>query len=114
MREWKCTRCQDQINILVPDSERKFVIDGEHIFCGPTCRSAYKQHIPIDPVRKKQNRLKRDNKKKTLKNGKKKEAFYKCFNCENVLSYMTWDKVCPECKKIDGINLNNIKIFKVI
>ena len=70
MREWKCSRCQDPINILVPDSERKFVIEGDNIFCGPTCRSAYKQHIPVCPIRKKQNRLKREKTRKKLQQKK--------------------------------------------
>ena len=110
MREWKCSRCQDPINILVPDSERKFVIEGDKIFCGPTCRSAYKQHIPVCPIRKKQNRLKRENKKKTTV---KKETFYKCFTCENTFGFMTWDKLCPDCKKVEGYIPGNIRLFKV-
>lgn len=98
MREWKCCRCGDPINILVPDNERKFEIDGDKIFCGLTCKSAYKRFIPKNLARKKISHLK----KVGPKNSKgKSKPLYKCFKCDNTTHNLTWNRLCPICRDKD-------------
>ena len=46
-REWCCERCKDPINIFVPDTEKVYVLDGDKIFCGVHCRSAFREYIPV-------------------------------------------------------------------
>lgn len=110
-REWKCKRCNDDINILVPDEERKFVIDGEYIFCGKSCLQMHNHYIPVDPVRKKQNQLKKNKPKKNKRLLSK--PLYKCFNCETTLERLPWNNLCPECSKNPDANMYNIRMFKI-
>ena len=97
-RNWCCVRCDEPINIFVPDNERKFIIDGDKIFCGPTCKSAYKQFIPKDLSRKKISQLKKVGPKDSK--GKSK-PLYKCFKCDNTTHYLTWDRLCTICRDKD-------------
>lgn len=94
-REWKCFRCQDKINIFVRDEDRKFIIEGDKIFCSKTCCSYAKQYIPVDPIKKKINDFKKKGSSAKIK--KQKEPLFKCFNCEQVYGFLTWDKLCPNC-----------------
>lgn len=117
-REWCCKRCKEPINIFVPDSERKFVIDGENLFCGKTCKSAYKQHIPIDPARKKLNQLKKHGPKKLKE---KSKPLYKCFKCEHTTHFMTWNKLCSRCEdkmydevgSISNVEKSQIRLYQI-
>lgn len=95
-REWKCFRCQDPINIFVSDEDKKYIIEGDKIFCSKHCCSYAKQHIPVDPVKKKINDFKKKGSSKKIK--QIKEPLFKCFRCDRVRSYMTWDKLCGHCK----------------
>lgn len=93
-RVWECKRCLEPINIHVPDEDRKFLIEGGDIFCGVTCKNAYKQHIPL--------RLNRDNKpvkraKQKKKEEKKQKVIFKCFSCNKERDYLPFDKLCPSC-----------------
>ena len=95
-REWKCSRCQDPINIFVSDYDKKYIIEGGKIFCSNHCCSYAKQHIPVDPVKKKINDFKKKGSSKKIK--KLKEPLFKCFRCDRVQGYMTWDKLCSSCR----------------
>ena len=97
-RNWCCVRCDEPINIFVPDNERKFIIDGDKIFCGPTCKSAYKQFIPKDLARKKISQLKKVGPKDSKS---KSKPLYKCFKCDNTTHYLTWDRLCTICRDKD-------------
>ena len=92
-REWKCKRCECEINIHVPDAERTFVIDGENIFCGKICLSAYKAYVPV-----RLSRTKAPVKAKKKTHQKKENAIFKCFHCTSEFNYMTFDKLCPRCR----------------
>ena len=95
-REWKCSRCQDPINIFVSDEDKKYIIEGDKIFCSKHCCSYAKQYIPVDPVKKKINDFKKKGSSKKIK--KIKEPLFKCFRCDHVQGYMTWDKLCSSCR----------------
>ena len=95
-REWKCFRCQDPINIFVSDEDKKYIIEGDKIFCSKHCCSYAKQYIPVDPVKKKINDFKKKGSSKKIK--KIKEPLFKCFRCDHVQGYMTWDKLCSSCR----------------
>lgn len=95
-REWKCFRCQDPINIFVDDKDKKYIIEGDKIFCSKHCCSYAKQYIPVDPVKKKINDFKKKGSSKKIK--KIKEPLFKCFRCDHVQGYMTWDKLCSSCR----------------
>ena len=95
-REWKCFRCQDPINIFVSDEDKKYIIEGDKIFCSKHCCSYAKQYIPVDPVKKKINDFKKKGSSKKIK--KFKEPLFKCFRCDHVQGYMTWDKLCSSCR----------------
>ena len=104
MREWKCARCLEQINIFVPDSEKKYIIDGDKIFCSKTCCSAHKQFIPL--------KLSKDGRPSKYKKGKskpKKESIFKCFHCNEEWTFLTWDKLCHGCRDKMS-NQNQIRI----
>lgn len=93
-RKWECKRCCDPINILVQDDKRKFVIDGENIFCGRHCMMAYREHIPVK-LAKNKSAVKY---KKASNKKEKDSSIFKCFSCNSEYNYMTWDKFCPECR----------------
>lgn len=99
-REWYCERCKDPINIFVPDTEKRYVLDGDKIFCGTHCRSAYRNYIPV--------KLSRDgtaSKYKKVKHQQKETVKFKCFHCGNETTYMTHDKLCNRCApQMVGIN----------
>ena len=86
-REWKCFRCQDPINIFVDDKDKKYIIEGDKIFCSNHCCSYAKQHIPVDPVKKKINDFKKKGSSKKIK--KIKEPLFKCFRCDRVRGNLT-------------------------
>ena len=96
-RKWECHRCKDPINILAPDSEKRYVIDGDKIFCCKRCKMEHAAYIPVDPARKKLNVSKKH------RSQKHKEAWrtpiFKCFNCEHETNIMTHDKLCPRCAR---------------
>jgi len=92
-REWCCERCKDAINIFVPDHEKKYVIDGDKIFCGTHCRQAYRDYIPV-----KLARGGGPSKYKKVKHQQKEAAKFKCFHCNRESNFMTWDKLCSYCR----------------
>ena len=116
-REWKCFRCQDKIDIFVSDQDKKYVIEGDKIFCSKHCCSYAKQHIPVDPVKKKINNFKKNGSSKKIK--KIKEPLFKCFRCERVQGYLTWDKFCGHCKndvsssELTNDYLSSIRLHKI-
>lgn len=95
-REWVCSRCKDPINIFVEDKDKKYIIEGDKIFCSKHCCSYAKQHIPVDPVKKKINDFKKKGSSKKIK--KSKEPLFKCFKCERVRGHLTWNKLCSYCE----------------
>ncbi len=99
-REWCCERCKDPINIFVPDTERKYVLDGDKIFCGTHCRSAYRDYIPV-----KLSRTGNAVKYKKAKQQQKETVIFKCFHCGNETTFMTFNKLCNRCApEMAGIN----------
>ena len=92
-REWCCERCKDPINIFVPDTEKVYVLDGDKIFCGVHCRSAYREYIPVK-LAKTGGAVKY----KKQKQMKKESAKFKCFHCNKESNFMTWDKLCSYCR----------------
>lgn len=111
-REWKCKRCEEPINILVLDSERKFKIDGENIFCGIQCLKAFKSYIPVS-LAKVKTKEKRSPKLKKIT----RKSEYKCFNCGKIYSNLTWNKMCSVCfsseKDLTNEKLSNIRLSKL-
>ena len=102
-REWCCERCKDPINIFVPDTEKKYVLDGDQIFCGIHCRSAYKDHIPVK-LAKNGKAIKY----KKAKHQQKDKAKFKCFHCSTEYDNLTFDKLCPHCSK-NMANTNRLR-----
>ena len=99
-KEWKCTRCLEPINILVPDSEVKYIIDGGNIFCGKSCKTNYNLHIPLNPAKVgKTSKFRKIQDKKRATNKKSSNAIFKCFVCNTERNTMTFDKSCPSCYK---------------
>lgn len=109
-RNWCCDRCKESINIYNLESEGNYVIDGGNIFCSNTCKSAFKQHIPL--------RLNKE--KKPIKYGKSKQKEkiqnkFKCFNCNKESNFMTWDKLCSGCRDtFNSINRRRIEMGEVL
>lgn len=110
-RNWCCERCDEPINIFVPDNERKFIIDGDKIFCGPTCKSAYKQFIPLKISKDGSGR----SKYKKGKPKEKREPKFKCFHCDKETTFMTWNKLCSTCRdKFTAINRSRIEHGEIL
>ena len=92
-REWCCERCKDPINIFVSDIEKTYVLDGDKIFCGVHCRSAYRDYIPV-----KLSKTGGASKYKKIKKQQKETVKFKCFHCTKEYTFMTWDKLCSNCR----------------
>lgn len=93
-RKWECLRCKDPINIFVPDLEKRYVLDGDKIFCGTHCRTAHREHIPLKLART--GSVVKYKKPKTIQ---KEKVKFKCFHCYNEYENLPFDKLCPSCSK---------------